>query len=196
MATDPIRVVSTLDSDRAVSVAVPARATLVRRHFLKLSAGGLAAAVAALSVAIPGSASELDDDDCALLRTLTTRLCGGSALGLAPGELARAEQAAVAGIAEFLGESARYVPGLVGDVRLALTFVEHAPLLSRSRSRFSFLSSADQDHVLAGFMHSDVSLQRDVFVALKSLTTLFFYEQPSVYRRIGYQGPLSGGGKP
>ena len=195
MAGDPIRVLTTLDSDRAVSVPAAARTPLVRRHFLKLSAGGLAAAVAALGVAAPGSARELDDDDLSLLRTLTARFCGGVALGHEPGELARAEQATVAGIADFLSESTRYVPGLVGDVRLALTFVEHAPLLSSARSRFSFLASADQDHVLAGFMHSDVSLQRDVFVALKSLTTLFFYEQPSVFRRIGYQGPLSGGRK-
>jgi hypothetical protein len=163
--------------------------SLTRRNFALLAAGGLLSTVAgwtACSRTHRSAGAVFSGDEQRLLLTLTARLCGGEGLGLAPERLARAHAGAVMWIDRALAGSQPYVPELVDQVRSALSFVEYAPTLLGSWSRFSTLDAEAQRAVLEDWMRSPRSLPRDVFVAFKGFCTLAFYEQPEICEQIGY----------
>lgn len=88
-----------------------------------------------------------------------------------------------------------YLAGLAASDRddlLALVgYVEHlAPLGHGSTQRFTHLSAADQDRVLAGLELSDIGLLRGGFQALKAIAAMAYYRQESSFAALGYGGPL------
>ena len=163
---------------------------LTRRNFALVAAGGLSSMVAgwaSCSRTDRPSGAPFSEQEQRLLLALTARLCGGEGLGLTSPGLAKAYAGAVALIEQLLIGSDPYVPELLEQVRSALTFVEYAPTVLGSWSRFSTLAAEEQSQVLEGWMRSPRTLPRDVFIAFKSFCTLAFYEQPEVCDRIGYR---------
>jgi hypothetical protein len=74
-----------------------------------------------------------------------------------------------------------------------LAYVEHvAPLREGLAARFSRLSAADQDRVLAATEASSSDLLRAGFDGLKSLCLMGYYRDPRAWSVVGYDGPLVG----
>ncbi len=79
------------------------------------------------------------------------------------------------------------------DLLRLLGFVEHvSPLSLRLTSRFTRLSAADQDRVLASLEASDHDLLRGAFAGIKSLVFMGYYRDPRTWKIIGYGGPFVG----
>ncbi len=168
---------------------------LTRRNFALLSSAGLLATVSgwvACSRSQPSGGAVFDADQRQLLLLLTARLCGGEQLGLGPAQLTKAHAGSVELIERILVGTDPYVPQLAQQVRDALTFVEYAPAMLGSWSRFSALDAEGQSSVLQAWMRSSHALSRDVFMAFKGFCTLAFYEQPEVRERIGERPALTG----
>jgi hypothetical protein len=169
--------------------------SLTRRKFALLSGAGLLTALAgwgACSRSKPDDGAVFDADQRQLLLLLTARLCGGEQLGLGALQLAKAHAGSVELIERVLEGTEPYVPQLAQQVRDALTFVEYAPTMLGSWSRFSALHAEAQDSVLEDWMRSSRALCRDVFTAFKGFCTLAFYEQAEVRERIGERPSLIG----
>ncbi len=96
------------------------------------------------------------------------------------------------GVTDFVdGYIAGMHPALRRDCLRLIGFVEHiAPLLARMGSRFTRLSPADQDTVLAKLESHDQGLLRGAFAGLKSLVFMGYYRDPRTWKIIGYTGPL------
>src|SRR5688572_12779369 len=124
---------------------------LTRRNFALLSAAGLATTLGgwvAFSRSKPSGGAVFDAEQRQLLLMLTARLCGGEELGLGATQLAKAHAGSVTLIARILEGTDPYVPQLAQQVREALTFVEYAPAMLGSWSRFSALDAQGQSSVL------------------------------------------------
>jgi hypothetical protein len=170
---------------------------LTRRKFALLSGAGLLTALAAwgaCSRSKPSGGAVFDADQRQLLLLLTARLCGGEQLGLGAAQLAKAHAGSVELIERILEGTEPYAPQLGQQVRDALTFVEYAPTMLGSWSRFSALDARGQSRVLEDWMGSPQALCRDVFMAFKGFCTLAFYEQPEVRERIGERPNLTAQG--
>ena len=82
-------------------------------------------------------------------------------------------------------------PALRRDFLRLLMVVEHlAPALAGHASRFTSLSPAEQDDVLARLEASSVDQLRAGFQALKSVVMLGYYRDPRTFAVLGYRGPL------
>lgn len=97
-----------------------------------------------------------------------------------------------AGVTDFVdGYIAGMHPALKRDCLSLIGFVEHvAPLLARMTSRFTKLSPADQDKVLAKLESHDQGMLRGAFAGLKSLVFMGYYRDPRTWKVLGYTGPL------
>lgn len=79
------------------------------------------------------------------------------------------------------------------DLRRFLAYLEHvAPLRVGSLTRFTRLSAATQDRVLASLEASPNDLLRAGFDGLRSLVFLGYYSDPRTWQILGYDGPLVG----
>lgn len=96
---------------------------------------------------------------------------------------------------------ARWVDGYVAamdgplrrDLLRLLQYVEQlAPTAVGYASRFTRLSAADQDAVLAGMEASRIPLLRGAFGALKGCIYLGYYRDSRTWKGLGYEGPLLG----
>lgn len=80
--------------------------------------------------------------------------------------------------------------GLSGDVRALLSLLELYPLLTGGFSRFSRLSPAAQDAVLASWEGSRTALLRQGLQALKAMCFLAHYQDERSFASLGYSGPI------
>ncbi|HEY2365981.1 MAG TPA: hypothetical protein VGH87_06325, partial [Polyangiaceae bacterium] len=77
------------------------------------------------------------------------------------------------------------------DFLRLLAFVEHvAPLGCKLASRFTRLSAADQDRVLAWMESNSEGMLRGGFDGLKSCVFMGYYRDPRTWKVIGYAGPF------
>ena len=82
-------------------------------------------------------------------------------------------------------------PPLRRDLLRAFAFVEHlAPVAVGCGSRFTRLSPADQDRVLASLESSSQDLLRGAFEGLKALVFMGYYRDARTWKILGYEGPL------
>jgi hypothetical protein len=95
-------------------------------------------------------------------------------------------------VAGFIdGYVARMPAALRRDLLRAFTYVEHvAPLGLGYLSRFTRLSPAEQDKVLASLETSQTDLLRGAFEGLKSLVFMGYYRDARTWKILGYDGPL------
>ena len=105
------------------------------------------------------------------------------------GSVPSADEVDVAGFVD------RYLEQLPAPMRRdflrLLAFVEHlAPLGQKLASRFSRLSPADQDRVLASLESSSEGLLRGGFDGLKSAIFMGYYRDPRTWKILGYAGPF------
>lgn len=80
--------------------------------------------------------------------------------------------------------------GLSGDVRALLSLLELYPLFTGGFSRFSRLSPAAQDAVLASWEGSRTALLRQGLQALKAMCFLAHYQDERSFASLGYSGPI------
>lgn len=98
-------------------------------------------------------------------------------------------------------EVASFVDGWLGrmdrrvvrDFGRFLAYLEHfAPIGCGLMSRFTHLSTSDQDRVLASVEASRSDLLRAGFEGLKALVFMGYYRDPRTWRVLGYDGPFVG----
>jgi hypothetical protein len=97
-------------------------------------------------------------------------------------------------VAGFVDSSlSRMRPAVRRDFGRFLAYIEHlAPLRGGLGSRFTRLSAAEQDRVLAATEASSSDLLRAGFDGLKSLVLMGFYRDPRTWGIVGYDGPRVG----
>ncbi len=127
--------------------------------------------------------------EVAVVDALAERLC---AADVAYGELGAPptprECEVVAFVDSFVAASE---PAIARELHAAFGAVEHAfPMLIRSPRRFSRLSEADRDRVLAAMESSSFELVRGCFAGVKSLVMMGYYRDPRTWGVLGYDGPL------
>ena len=100
-------------------------------------------------------------------------------------------------VAQFLDGYLEKLPEpMRRDFMRLLAYLEHlAPLGCKLASRFSRLSPADQDRVLASLESSSEGLLRGGFDGLKSLVFMGYYRDPRTWKILGYAGPFVRTGK-
>ena len=168
--------------------AEPVRAGVSRRGFLRGVAGG-SAAVAVASVLPAGCAPDYRE----------RRGDGSALLTLTPKEYAVARAAAEALLVGVPVDADTVAAGidaelaLVGepvltDMKTVLSLMEHGPLLSFRRKRFSALSADDRREVLEDWATSRFNLRRAAFQALRGFVVFFAYIQDSTRPLTGFAG--------
>ncbi len=96
------------------------------------------------------------------------------------------------GVAAFIDSYiARLHPSKKRDLGRLFAYVEHlAPLRLKLSARFTRLSPADQDRVLASLESSDQDLLRGGFEGLKALVFMGYYRDPRTWKMLAYEGPM------
>ncbi len=79
---------------------------------------------------------------------------------------------------------------LLKDVKASLLYLEYAPLLGFSGSRFTLLSEDDQDDYILALRESDKTLERNVYFGLRFLSVFFYYTDERTWNHLGYEGPF------
>jgi hypothetical protein len=91
------------------------------------------------------------------------------------------------------GYAARMPAPMLRDLGRLLAYLEHlAPLRSGKTARFTRLSAADQDEVLAAMESAGEGMLRGGFEALKSLVFMGYYRDARTWKILGYEGPIVG----
>ncbi len=90
-----------------------------------------------------------------------------------------------------------YIAGLDAplrrNLRALLHLLEHGSSLFRLRaSRFTHMSSAEQDATLADWSQSSLAVRRQGFQALRALAFLGYYRDNRSFALLGYPGPMLG----
>jgi hypothetical protein len=159
-----------------------------RRGFLRGVAGGTAA-IAVASV-LPAGCAPAYPDRRADGRTLEV---------LTPKEYAVARAAAEAMLVDVPvspddvagsidAELALVGEPIVTDMKTVLSLMEHGPLLSFRRKRFTALTPADRREVLEDWATSRYNLRRAAFQALKGFILFFAYIDDSTRSLTGFDG--------
>jgi len=80
--------------------------------------------------------------------------------------------------------------GLRSDVRALLHLVEHGSGPFRlGLTRFTHMTTAEQDRTLTDWAESSLTVRRQGFQALKSLALLGYYRHDRTWPLLGYSGP-------
>jgi hypothetical protein len=180
------------DHDRTEAERPPVGARVPpvsRRGFLRGVAGGTAA-VAVASVLPAGCAPDYAEQ----------REDGGTLRALTPKEYAVARAAAEAMLvgvpvspdavaASIDAELAVAGEPMLTDMKTVLSLMEHGPLLSFRRKRFSLLSAEERRHVLQDWATSRFNLRRAAFQALKGFVIFYAYIDESTRTLTGFDGP-------
>lgn len=162
---------------------------LSRRGFLGGVAGGTAV-VAVASVLPQGCAPDYAE----------SRFDGSGLQALSPKEYAVARAAAEALLEGVPVEPDAVASGMDAELALAgepmltdmktvLSLMEHGPLLSLRRKRFSALSPAERRKVLGDWATSRFNLRRAAFQALKGFVVFYAYIDDSTRPLTGFMGP-------
>jgi hypothetical protein len=85
------------------------------------------------------------------------------------------------------GYLARLDEALRGDVRALLHLFEHTASVT---TRFTQLSAAAQDRVLAGWQSSRLAVRRQGLQALRTLAFFGYYRDARTWPMLGYTGPM------
>lgn len=160
-----------------------------RRGFLRGVAGGTTA-VAVASVLPAGCAPEYGE----------RRADGGELQTLTPKEYAVARAAAEALLVDVPVSADAVATGIDAELALAgepmltdmktvLSLMEHGPLLSFRRKRFTALSAEDRRGVLEDWATSRFNLRRAAFQALKGFIVFYAYIDDSTRPLTGFAGP-------
>ncbi|MEO6420971.1 MAG: gluconate 2-dehydrogenase subunit 3 family protein [Polyangiaceae bacterium] len=96
------------------------------------------------------------------------------------------------GVAAFIDSYiAKLHPSKKRDLGRLFAYVEHiAPLRLKLSARFTRLSAADQDRVLAALESSEQDLLRGGFEGLKALVFMGYYRDPRTWKILDYAGPM------
>lgn len=78
---------------------------------------------------------------------------------------------------------------VASDVRALLQLVEHGASLF-SGARFTRMTPAAQDAVLAGWQRSSLTVRRRGFQALRTLSFLGYWRDDRTWPLLGYSGPM------
>lgn len=170
-------------------VMTPGISRVSRRGFLRGVAGG-SAAVAVASVLPAGCAPEYRD----------RRSDGGELLTLTPKEYAVAVAAAEALLVGVPVSPDTVATGIdaelaiagepmLTDMKTVLSLMEHGPLLSFRRKRFTALSPDDRRKVLDDWATSRFNLRRAAFQALKGFIVFYAYIDDATRPLTGFHGP-------
>ncbi len=172
-----------------------------RRRFLKGAAvGGILLAGGSVVALIRTRGYEVSPEAAAKLRSLAPwqlvfvqhaarRICAPDREGDA--SIPSADDTDVAGFVDTY--TARMPPSLRRDLFRFFAYVEHlAPLGVGLASRFTRLSSEEQDRVLASLEASSSDLLRGGWEGLKSLVFMGYYRDARTWKILGYDGPLVG----
>lgn len=81
-------------------------------------------------------------------------------------------------------------PAIRSDLAAGIQLLEHATIASGYSARFTALSPPDQRAYLQALSTGKRETLRQVVLALKQVVHLFYYAHPSVWGRIGYDGPF------
>lgn len=166
---------------------------LTRRRVLEalggaaLATGGALAVVRRSGYATPPARRALDASRWAVASAVAARVCAADDRG--------APSADEVGVTAFVDAYVAEMPEpQKSDLSRFFDFIEQlAPTLTiRRTSRFTRLSPADQDRVLAGLEASDVPLLRGGFAGLKALLFMGYYRDPRTWAIAGYEGPTIG----
>ncbi len=174
--------------------AAGAGPALSRRRFLRRTFAGAALLAVGGAVLPHLGAYRIDAALAARLRVLSPKeaivLSAIAARLLAPDAADAPTPAEVGVLLAVDNYLAELDPSLVSDLRALLHLVEHTPLVFAGRpGRFSRLSPAAQDAVLAGWEQSRLGLRRRGLVALRSLCALGYYGDPRTHALLGYRMP-------
>lgn len=176
-------------------VPEPPGRKLSRRRVLAAVGGGLALAAGAVAFA-RSRGYALPDDVAAKLEVLAPWqyvVVASVARRIAAPDredagVPKADDTDVAGFVDRY--VARLPPSLRRDLLRAIAFVEHmAPLGVGRASRFTRLSPAEQDRVLASLEANGQDLLRGAFDGLKSLVFMGYYRDPRTWKILSYDGP-------
>jgi hypothetical protein len=169
-------------------------AKLTRRQILGGIGGTLVATAGAIAV-VRTRGYDVPKDVADRLRTLAPWqyvVLGAVARRIAAPDESDAPSADDVGVVDFLDGYLTNMPdALRRDFLRLLAFVEHlAPLGCKLASRFTKLSGADQDRVLAWMESNSEGMLRGGFDALKSCVFMGYYRDPRTWKVIGYAGPF------
>ncbi|GMV40117.1 MAG: hypothetical protein AMXMBFR64_18330 [Myxococcales bacterium] len=170
---------------------------LTRRRFLKWTLRGLAG-VTALAGATGGSLLALRGcapsvDGLTVLSDHGYRTLTALAHVVLPDGGAFPEGASTIDMARlFDGYLADEPEQNQSDLAMALHLLEFGPVLYDLRFRtFSNLTPEERLTHFEGWMTSDSLTRRKVAVAFRKFLYLVFYDQPAVWPRLGYGGPVA-----
>ena len=94
---------------------------------------------------------------------------------------------------QALDAAERYLQGLPKkqqwQIRGLIRAIEWGPVFTKGR-RFTKLDSGNQTQWLSDLATSNSSLQRQLFVGLKQIGAMGFYQAYSSWEQLGYPGPL------
>lgn len=86
---------------------------------------------------------------------------------------------------------AKLPPWVQRDVAALLQLVEHGSSLFRFRgTRFTHMSAAEQDATLQDWARSSLTVRRQGFQALRTLSFLGYWRDDRTWPLIGYSGPM------
>ncbi len=89
------------------------------------------------------------------------------------------------------GYLSRLEAGLRDDVGALLDLVEHGAGPPRGvASRFTHMSSVQQDATLTAWEHGRLAVQRQGFQALRSMAFMGYWRDPRTWPLLGYSGPM------
>jgi hypothetical protein len=174
-----------------------------RRLFLKLSLGGGLALLAGTTLhrllfdyeaprrQLPAAGGANNDGVASCLSAREVVILRAAALRILAGAEPDPRADGAAAQCAFID---RYLAGLDealrSDVKALLSLLEMYPLLTGRFARFSRLSDAAQDAVLAGWERSRSALLRQGMQAVKAMCMLAHYQDERSFTSIGYSGPL------
>jgi hypothetical protein len=126
----------------------------------------------------------LSDKELIVLAAITSRIVAPDGPDAPPAD----GWALASWLDDYLG---KMDPALLGDLRALLHFVEHGgPLFRLRATRFSHMTSDEQDATLAAFADSPITVRRQGLQALRALAFLAYYRQDATWGLIGYPGPI------
>ena len=150
--------------------------------------GGLARLSSGYTLAPGDRAIGLDEKELAIVRAIVETLCpadGDLPSGIALGVHQR--------IDEEVWASA---PAMAADLRSAITWIEHLPLVRGFGGRFTRLSPADREACFRALLLAGPGPIVQAAAGLKQLCFLFYYARPETWPAIGYEGPRVATPKP
>jgi hypothetical protein len=173
----------------------PSFPSLPRREFLKL---GLAGSVAAILPAGCSSYRENvkpeEEEQLQFLSVKDYAILLAAADAILPNAHGYPSHRDLGTVNKLDEELAKWEPVRSKDIPVLLRLIEHGTLIfGYSLSRFTKLSLEDRrDYLVHGWGESSLNLKRAGFVAVKGLLAFYYFSDPQVWPKLGYDGPWLG----